>query len=265
MASVNEQLVKDYLESLGYLLRQPRKYQVIARGKEPFEEADWLGLNPAVPEFAAVPGRRPKPGLWGAAELARVPGVAAAVRGWHTDRFSAAMLESSPEVWRFAEPAAMRAAGAALGLERPAPVLFLSDLPPAPEERQAALEVLSRHGVEGVVLFKTLLLDLLDRVDAKRNYERSDAMQLLRILKVHRLTRTRQMALDEAQRTRRRNPGASPAPGAKASLPETPELALDSPPGSPEPPDNSEPFDPLDPSAPLSPPPDAPPAEADPE
>ena len=62
MASVNEQLVRDYLESLGYLLRQPRKYQVIARGKEPFEEADWLGVNPAVPEWGVAAVARPKPG-----------------------------------------------------------------------------------------------------------------------------------------------------------------------------------------------------------
>lgn len=238
MASVNEQLVRDYLESLGYLLRQPRKYQVIARGKEPFEEADWLGVNPAVPEWGAAAVARPKPGLWGAAELARVPGVAVAVRGWHTDRFSASMLESSPEIWRFAEPEAMRAAGAALGMEKPAPVLFLADLPAGPEERSAALEVLSRHGVEGVVPFKTMLLDLLDRVDVKRNYERSDAMQVLRILKVHRLTRTRQMALDEAVRTRRRGPGSGAVRGGTTAgaMGETGELALESPniPGNPD-------------------------------
>jgi hypothetical protein len=227
MASVNEQLVGDYLESLGFLLRQPRKYQVIARGKAPFEEADWLGVNPAMPELLAVPERRPKPGLWGAAELARVPGVAVAVRGWHTDRFTAAMLENSPEIWRFAEPEAMRASSAALGMERPAPVLFLADLPSAPEERAAALEVLARHGVEGVVPFRTMLLDLLDRVDVKRNYEKSDMMQVLRILKTHRLTRTRQMMLEDVVRTRRKSAGGAAGGAAKGSVAETGELALE--------------------------------------
>jgi len=216
MVSVNEQLVQCYLESLGFLVRQPRKYQVIARGKAPFEEADWLGVNPAMPEWPAVPGRRPKPGLWGAAELARVPGVSAAVRGWHTDRFTAAMLENSPEIWRFAAPEAMAAASAALRIEAPAPVLFLADLPSSPDERAAALEVLERHGVEGVVPFRTMLLDLLDRVDVKRNYEKSDVLQTLRILKVHRMTRTRQMVLDDVARPRRRTGG--PAKGRNADV-----------------------------------------------
>ena len=31
MASVNEWIVREYLEALGFLVRQPRKYQVMAR------------------------------------------------------------------------------------------------------------------------------------------------------------------------------------------------------------------------------------------
>ncbi|MBR6020882.1 MAG: hypothetical protein IK066_00525, partial [Kiritimatiellae bacterium] len=112
MAGVNGQLAREYLEGLGYVTRPAKNYQVIARAKAPHEEADWLGWNPAW--LPGVP--RPRAGLGEAAELARVPGVVVAVRGWHTERFSSERLEGAPEVWRFAEEASMRASRAALGV-----------------------------------------------------------------------------------------------------------------------------------------------------
>ena len=108
-------MVRDYLESLGFLTRQPRKYQVIARGKNPDEEADWLAWNPGW-----KPGtERPAPGIWGARELGRVKALSVAVKGWHTDRFTPAMVSGTPELWRFAGGEAMAAASGALGVDRP--------------------------------------------------------------------------------------------------------------------------------------------------
>ena len=52
MTSVNEQLVRDYLELLGFCVRQGRKYSVIARAKASWEEADLLGVNPGVTSAA---------------------------------------------------------------------------------------------------------------------------------------------------------------------------------------------------------------------
>ncbi|HAL93115.1 MAG TPA: hypothetical protein DCM68_08855, partial [Verrucomicrobia bacterium] len=97
---MNEWIVREYLEALGFLVRQPRKYQVVARSKGLHEEVDLLAVNPAVPTRTAFP----KAKLWGAAELAQVAGAIVAVRGWHSEKFTAAMLASSPEVYRFAEP-----------------------------------------------------------------------------------------------------------------------------------------------------------------
>ena len=204
MTTVNGQLVRDYLESLGFLTRQPRKYQVIARGKNPDEEADWLAWNPGW-----KPGtERPAPGIWGARELGRVKALSVAVKGWHTDRFTPAMVSGTPELWRFAGGEAMAAASGALGVDRPAPVLFLADLPPGREDRAAAVEALMSRGVEGIVPFRTMLFDLLDRVDVKRNYVKSDALQMLRILKAYGMTRPRQMELSEGSGRARRRAGS---------------------------------------------------------
>ena len=64
MASVNEQIVRDYLEILGFFVIQPNKYQVAARKKTAIEEIDMLICRP---EGRAA--ELPEPGLWGSAEL----------------------------------------------------------------------------------------------------------------------------------------------------------------------------------------------------
>ena len=131
MSSVNEWVVREYLEALGFLVRQPRKYQVVARSKGLHEEVDLLAVNPGAKGAAGFPEAM----LWGARELAQVPGAVVAVRGWHSERFTAAMLASSPEVYRFAEPDSVRAATVELGLENPAKILCMADLPADPDQR----------------------------------------------------------------------------------------------------------------------------------
>ena len=115
------------------------------------------------------------------------------------------MLAKTPELVRFASPKAMASATATLRVAAPAPVLVLPDLPVAARERQAAIDFLLSAGIQGILLFRTLLLDLLDRVDVKKSYEKSDVLQLLRILKVHRLVQSRQLELPDWSRPARRH------------------------------------------------------------
>ncbi len=199
MASVNEWIVREYLEALGFLVRQPRKYQVVARSKGLHEEVDLLAVNPA-----AKPGEAlPKAKLWGAAELAQVSGAIVAVRGWHSEKFTAAMLASSPEIYRFTEPESVRAAAADLGLARPARILCMADLPTDPDQRAEALGFLKSRGIDGVILFRQMLLELAERIDIKKTYEKSDLLQVLRILKNYDLLKSGQMDLFVHARRRR--------------------------------------------------------------
>ena len=215
MSAVNEWIVRDYLEALGFLVRQPRKYQVVARSKGLHEEVDLLAWNPAVKGA----GARPEAMVWGARELAQVAGAVVAVRGWHSERFTAAMLASSPEIYRFAEPDSMRTATAELGLETPARILCMADLPSDPEQRAEALDFLRSRGIDGVILFRPMLLELAERIDVKKTYEKSDLLQILRILKNYDLLRSGQM--DLFRPTRRRRPAAHrPDPTEGLPLPE---------------------------------------------
>lgn len=221
MSSVNEWLVREYLEALGFLVRQPRKYQVMARTKTLAEEVDLLAYNPA----ARLGQSLPRAKLWGAAELEQIPGAIVAVRGWHSERLTAAMLASTPEIYRFTEPESVRAAAADLGIERPARILCMGDLPLDPDPRAEALAFLRSRGVDGVILFRQLLLELAERIDAKKTYEKSDLLQLLRILKSYDLLQTGQLELFAHGRRRRAGPPVTPplpapppaAPGTEAS------------------------------------------------
>jgi hypothetical protein len=204
MASVNEWVVREYLEALGFLVRQPRKYQVVARSKALHEEVDLLALNPSAKSAAPFPDEM----LWGARELAQVAGAMVAVRGWHSEKFTAAMLASSPEVYRFVEPDSVRVATAELGIGNPAKILCMADLPTDADQRAEALEFLRSRGIDGVILFRPMLLELVERVDIKKTYEKSDLLQILRILKNYDLLRSGQM--DLFRPSRRRRPSAPP-------------------------------------------------------
>ena len=203
MSSVNEWVVREYLEALGFLVRQPRKYQVVARSKGLHEEVDLLAVNPGAKGAAGFPEAM----LWGARELAQVPGAVVAVRGWHSERFTAAMLASSPEVYRFAEPDSVRAATVELGLENPAKILCMADLPADPDQRAEALDFLKSRWIDGVILFRPMLLELAERLDVKKTYEKSDLLQLLRILKNYDLLKSGQ--LDLFAQIRRRKAAAT--------------------------------------------------------
>lgn len=48
MASVNEQIVREYFETLGFFVIQPNKHQVVARHKHDAEEIDLLITRPGM-------------------------------------------------------------------------------------------------------------------------------------------------------------------------------------------------------------------------
>ncbi len=214
MSSVNEWVVREYLEALGFLVRQPRKYQVVARSKNLHEEVDLLAINPAVKGPIVLPETM----LWGAHELSQVAGAVVAVRGWHSEKFTTAILTGSPEIYRFAEPESVRMAALELGMDCPAKVLCMADLPTDSEQRAEALDFLKAHGIDGVILFRPMLLELAERVDVKKTYEKSDLLQILRILKNYDLLRSGQM--DLFRQTRRRR-AASPTQEPTEELPLT--------------------------------------------
>jgi hypothetical protein len=201
MAGVNEAIAREYFESLGFLVRQPHKYMVIARAKRPEEEIDFIAVNPAPRADIAPPtGAR----LVNGAELRGVERAVVSVRGWHTDRVSPSLLNVAPGLVRFAQEPALRRARADLGPGPLTRILCLSALPASAALRRKALDLLAEKGVDGVLLFPTMLRELIRAIEANKNYEKSDLLQILRILKNYDLLRDEQLELFRRARRRPR-------------------------------------------------------------
>lgn len=208
MASVNEAIVREYFESLGFLVHQPQKYMVMARSKRAEEELDFIVVHPLAP--AEAPSVPVDAMSVGGRELTQFARAVISVRGWHTDRFSPAILNLSPEIFRFAAAPAVRGAARVLGEGPVAKILCLPELPASVTQRHKALEMLREKGVDAVLLFPTMLRELIRQVEVSKSYEKSDVLQTLRILKNYDLLRDEQLELFRKRPKRRREPG-SPA------------------------------------------------------
>ena len=199
MASVNEQIVREYFETLGFFVIQPNKHQVAARHKLDAEEIDLLIARPG----QAGVFTPPKEVVWGSQELAKVQRAIVSIRGWHTDRFSPAVLKKNPDIFRFAELSVMKEARKTLGAGSITKILCLSDLTASAAPQAETLTLLRQGGVDGVLSFRTMLTELAGSVDVSKNYEKSDLLQTLRILKTYDLLKDAQLDLFEKPKGRK--------------------------------------------------------------
>lgn len=206
MASVSEWIVREYFEQQGYLVVQPCKYFVTGRPKRMDEEIDLIVEHPLITE-----PHLPDAILWTTKDLKTVPRAVVGVYGWHTERIYPAMLEHIPEIVRFAGAEAVRSAAKRLGKPDFAKILCLPQLPVSEKLRNDTLHLLKQKGIDGVLSFRTMLLELLDGVDTNKNYEKSDLLQILRILKNYDLLKAPQLELFAPRKHRARRNTATPA------------------------------------------------------
>ncbi|MCZ7591187.1 MAG: hypothetical protein M5U15_03085 [Kiritimatiellae bacterium] len=197
MPGVNEAITREYFESLGFLVLQPHKHLVTARSKRPEEEIDFILVKPdaseEAPEDFVLTGRT----------LRNVGRAVVSVRGWHSDRVSPALLKLSPELVRFAQEPALRSVRKQIGEGPLFRILCLSDLPATAALRKGAQHVMREAGVDGVLLFPTMLRELIREIDKRKNYDKSDLLQTLRILKNYGLLRDEQLELFPNTRRRK--------------------------------------------------------------
>lgn len=196
MSGVNETLVREFFEARGFLVRQQRKF--VAPGLQHDDEIDFVVLHPRRP---AAPEALPF--VLSAADVDHLAAAAVAVRGWHTETFSAALLAQEPDVARFTDPAMVARAAQALGLELPlARILVVPSLPQQQKARDEATRALRERGVDAVLPFRAVLGDLILQIETNRNYAKSDILQVLRILKNYDLLKDPTLELFRPRRRR---------------------------------------------------------------
>ena len=213
MSAIDEGIVREYFEQNGFLVRQMRKYQVQARRKTGDEEIDLLVYNPAFQRGS----RKPDFFLF-SNELTHVHRAMVAVKGWHTDVFSPGMLKNSPEIFRFLEENVLKqatrffpadaddveAGAAGEGGGALTKILVLPSLPTAEPFRSQSVQVLKERGVDAIISFRSMLLDLIEKIEINRNYRKSDTLQVMRILKNYDLLKDAQLDLPTPPASTRR-------------------------------------------------------------
>ncbi len=197
MSAIDEGIVREYFEQNGFLVRQVRKYQVQARKKTGDEEIDLLVYNPAWQRES----RKPDFFLF-SNELPFIHRAVVSVKPWHTNVFSPGILKSSPEIFRFLEQNVLKEATRFFptGATEEAggdltKILVLPSLPTAEPFRSQSVELLKQHGVDAIISFRAMLLDLLDQIEVNQSYTKSDTLQVMRILKNYDLLKDTQMDL----------------------------------------------------------------------
>ena len=202
MSSVDESIVREYFEQNGFLVRQLRKYQVQSRKKRAEEEIDLLVLNPSFQSNS----RKPDFMLF-SSELRYIHKAVVVVKGWHSLRFTPSMLKSSPEIFRFLEKTVVKQVSnlfAESGNEKSEDgesegdllkILVLPGLPTENPFREQSIQLLQEKGVDGIISFRSMLLDIVSKIEINRNYQKSEILQVLRILKNYELLSDPQMEL----------------------------------------------------------------------
>jgi hypothetical protein len=202
MSAVSEAIVREYFESHGFLVRQERKYE--ARGKQEVDGIDFFVWNPQPRKTEAA-----APFILDSANLPAIDRAIVVVRGWHTESFGPALLENSPEMFRFVEPAVFQQAARAFSPEvAPLKIFIVPSLAQTAAAREQSIAILRAKGVDAVIPFRTMLLDLIARTETNRNYDKSDLLQIIRVLKNYDLFKEPQMELFRRPRRARRPRGA---------------------------------------------------------
>jgi hypothetical protein len=144
------------------------------------------------------------------------------VLGWHTtSHFTPNTLKTSPEIFAFLEdsvvkdaarffPVAPQESGTPPDVTK---ILVLPGLPTTEPFRTESVQILKERGVDAIISFRSMLLDIIGRIETNRNYRKSDTLQLLRILKTYDLLREPQLNLLPDTAAGRRPKGEGRKPG----------------------------------------------------
>ena len=190
MSAVDESIVREFFELHGFLVCQRRKYIVQSRQKTGNEEVDLIVLNPVATPVETPLDFEITPGM-----LRSVVRAVVAVKGWHTELFAPGLLTHQPKLFRFVEPKAVEEARRLVGSDGLLKILVIPGLPRDAKTRERSIELLRSKGVDGVISFRAILQDLVAGVKTNRNYQKSDLLQILRLLKNYDLLKEPQLEL----------------------------------------------------------------------
>ncbi len=202
MGGFDENLVREYFELNGFLVRQLRKFQLPPRKKRVEEDVELMIHNPTATADGVPVGFQ----LF-SADVARIQRAIVMVKAWHNSRFTPAMLKSSSRAFDFLKKDVLNKAEGFFHYEAGevdpglleggafTKILVLPGLPTSDPQRSESIELLKKTGVDGIITFSTILENLFRNVEVNHSYQKSDLLQLMRILKIYDMIKEPQMNL----------------------------------------------------------------------
>lgn len=198
MSAVSETIVREYFELHEFLVRQHRKYIDQTR-REDDDAIDFFVLNPHPQAQGEV-----LPFVLTSQDLPAIERAVVVVKGWHTETFSTARLTSAPKIFRFVETKLFQQAARAFAKDgTPLKILVVPALPHDAQARLESIALLRSKGVDAVIPFHTMLADLVRETEVNRNYQKSDLLQMIRILKNYDFFKEPQLELFKPKRKRK--------------------------------------------------------------
>ena len=200
MSAVDETIIRLFFELHGFFVRKPGPRPGGSRKRADDGEFTLLVQNPSAVQVSGKPGF-----LVFASELRYLGEAEVTVKRWPETRFSAGMLQSGLRLFRFLEKTALprtreeSAAGDGTGGSDDAGltkrILVVPGLPTT-EPYRSKTETLFRHkGISGLISFRAMLLEVINRLDANSATGGSETLETLRLLKKYNLAGSAQMEL----------------------------------------------------------------------
>jgi hypothetical protein len=197
MSGFDENIVREYFELNGFFVRQLRKYQVQSRKKRIDEEIDMLIYNPKASVGEAINNFQ----LF-SQDVASIRQAIIVVKPWHSSKFTPAILRSETKVFDFLKKEVLNKASDYFNLNEIEltketqsfkKILVIPSLPSGEPHRSESITLLKEQGIDGIISFATILESLIRNIEVNQSYQKSDLLQLLRILKIYNMLKEPQM------------------------------------------------------------------------
>ncbi|MEM9157435.1 MAG: hypothetical protein AAGB46_00190 [Verrucomicrobiota bacterium] len=193
---LDEIIVSEFLEANGFFVRSMRRTRSQSKRTTKEEGVELYAKN-----MYFKPGGREASFLLFPSELRYVESMIVCIRGWYGDKAALASMTGSADMQKYVESNILKNVDKWFEVEEtdwvdgedPKRVLVAPVIPTQDPHRRQIAALLREKGVYGILSYKTMLLDIIDRVDTRKVYPKSELLQLIRVLKTFDLVKDSQM------------------------------------------------------------------------
>ncbi len=187
MSNINEILVREFFEMLGFVVKANRKF--IPKGKTSKRGVDFFIIN-----LNTNQNKESEEFVLEGESVKSVHSAIIRIEPWHTDKFYPSVIQKDEGLLDFLNPENLKEAQKVLKTSDFKKILVISRLPSSQEMCNKSEKILKTKGIDHLITFPIILSWLIKTVKNNKSYY-NDALELLRILKQYRLFRKPQLEL----------------------------------------------------------------------